>query len=427
MNFLHTLEGYAGAVTVDLELERMVHGGVALARTGGGRIALVRGGIPGERVRVDLAERAGVLQGAVRGDEDVLERSPDRTTAGPHPGLDFGFIRYERQLELKREVVADAVARALGGDVEVPEVVPSPATWRYRSAVQPVVAPGGGLGYRRPGSADAVVLESDPVANDAIDAAWRAWRALEIPAGVRELALRGNDDGEVLAALVATVPERDLVPFAHALVRAGFSGVSHAPFDPRGRFRGGSRRLAGARLIRQRYGRFELSVGATRFAQPNPAAAGGLYRALEALAPGGDHAVDLYAGSGVIALHLAARYRRVSALEIDRSSVAHGRKDAERHGVANLEFVRADARRAGVPGDAELVVVDPPRSGLARDLRVALLDSSASTLIYVSCDVATWARDVAHLVGGGFVLERFTPFDFYPHTHHVELLSRLTR
>jgi tRNA/tmRNA/rRNA uracil-C5-methylase (TrmA/RlmC/RlmD family) len=71
--------------------------------------------------------------------------------------------------------------------------------------------------------------------------------------------------------------------------------------------------------------------------------------------------------------------------------------------------------------------VDPPRAGLKRELRDAIVASDAGHLMYVSCDVATWARDVAHFLGEGFVLERFEPFDFYPHTHHVEVLSLLAR
>ena len=200
-----------------------------------------------------------------------------------------------------------------------------------------------------------------------------------------------------------------------------------APYDPRGRFRRGAERLAGRRTVLQRYGELELTVNATSFAQPNPAAATELYRALVEWAGSGGHAWELFAGGGAIAMHLASGFEAVTALEVDRGAVARGEADAARLGLENVRFLRADARQAPLPQDADLLVVDPPRAGLAAELRAAIGASGVPRLLYVSCDVATWARDVADLERRGYALTRFEPFDFYPHTHHVELLSELTR
>ncbi len=402
----------------------MVHGGAALTRSADGQVALVRGGLPGERVVAEVEPVKGVLQGTVT---EVLEASADRVEAPRHPGLDYAFIAYARQLALKREVVGDALRRAGAGDREVPPVRPSPDTWGYRSAVQPAVFRRG-LGYRLGGSHRVVALETDPVANDAVNAAWRvlADRLAQLR-GVREVALRGNDDGDALVALITTLPERELVPLAHELLRLGLRGVAHAPYDPRGRFRRGSARLAGARTLLQRFGDVELSVGATSFAQPNAHAAGELYRELVRWLPEGRHAWELFAGGGAIAFHLAQRFETVTAVEVDRAAVARGERDAARLAVDGVRFLRADARRAPLPADAELVVVDPPRAGLARDLRRAIVESPVPRLLYVSCDPATWARDVAAFASAGLRLVRFEPFDFYPHTHHIELLSLFER
>jgi 23S rRNA (uracil1939-C5)-methyltransferase len=411
---------------MELRLERMVHGGVALARAPGGRLVLVRAGIPGELVRGRVEENSGVLRAEV---EEVLEPSDDRLPPPPHPGLDYGHIRYPRQLELKREVVLDALRRALADQAVMPEVAdvrPAPSIWRYRSAVQPVVTPGG-LGYRQPGTATPVLVQSDPVANTAVRSAWEELRRRQPPKGVREIAIRGNDDGECLLALIASSPQRTLLPFAHELLRAGIAGVSYARHDSRGRFRGGSERLAGARRIMQVYGDFDLSVSVSSFAQPNPAAAGLLYRELAALTGEGRHAVELFAGAGAIAMHLAKAFGTVEAVEIDRASVARGRDDAQRLGLDNLHFLAQDARKTELPAGLELIAVDPPRSGLAREIRERIDISSATRLLYVSCDAATWARDVSHFVESGWRIDHARPYDFYPHTHHIELLSLLTR
>jgi len=412
-------------VATELRLERQVHGGFTLGRLADGRVVLVRGGLPGELVGVELETRKGVLFGAVSA---VVEANPARVEAPRHPGLDLAHASYGCQLELKREVIDDALRRSLKREVEVPPVRPSPKVWAYRGVVQPAVS-ATGLGYRRPASSEVLVLDGDPVATEAVNAAWTllVHGGVQRLASSRELVIRANDAGEALVCLISTAPPRALLGLAHELVKAGLAGVSHAPFDPRGRFRSGAERLAGARAIQQSFGELDLTVNASSFAQPNAAAAGELYRTLTEWAGSGASAWELYAGGGAIAMHLTARFAQVTALELDRSAVARGQRDAERLGLRNLRFERGDARFLRLPDDADLVVVNPPRAGLSAGLRDAVGRSGVESLIYVSCDVATWARDVADLEAKGLRLVRFEPFDLYPHTHHVELLSLLRR
>jgi tRNA/tmRNA/rRNA uracil-C5-methylase (TrmA/RlmC/RlmD family) len=126
-------------------------------------------------------------------------------------------------------------------------------------------------------------------------------------------------------------------------------------------------------------------------------------------------------------LHLARSFAQVTAVEIDRGSVARGRADARRLGIDNVSFDGTDVRFGSISPDADLITVDPPRAGLGQDVRTAIDESGARQLIYVSCDPATWARDVAAFSELGWTLDFIRPFDFYPQTHHVEILSRLTR
>lgn len=410
----------------ELQLERMVHGGACLARLSDGKLALVHGGIPGERVLADLRTVRGVPQGTVR---EVLQASPDRTEAVRHPGLDLAHIAYGRQLQLKLEVVQDTMVRAFPRGVELPEpaaVTASPERWGYRNTVQPVVLRGR-LGYRVPGTDEAMLLAEDPVANAAIRKAWHTVLEAGVAKGVREIVFRGNDAGEALVALVSSASAKNVLDYAHSLVAAGVSGVAWAEYDPRGRFRRGSERLAGQRQLLQQFGAFALSVTVSSFAQPNAAAAGLLYRRLADLAGTGTSAHDLYAGSGGIAFHLSAGFSEVYAFEIDRSSVQRGRNDARRLGLTNVVFEGGDVKGADFGRGADLITVDPPRSGLGREVRELLTASDARRLIYVSCDPATWARDVADLSSRGWQLQSVEPFDFFPHTHHVELLSLLVR
>src|SRR5690625_465560 len=403
----------------------MVHGGAGLARVPGGRVALVRGGIPGELVRASLTEVKGVLQGEV---EEVLEASPDRVEPPEHPGLDYGHIRYSRQQELKAAVVEDALRRAPGKpEIQFHPLQPSPLEWAYRNTVQPAVR-SRRLGYRVPGSDEVQTLERDPVAFAGINRCWGELLERGLPKGVREVVLRANDGGDVLVALIATSPQRTLLPFAHELVQAGIAvGVTYARFDPRGRFRGGHERLAGERHILQQYGEHLLSVSVSSFAQPNPAAASLLYRELATIAPRVDTAVELFAGSGGISFHLAPRVGRIEAVEIDRGSVARGEADAARLGIDNVTFRAINARKYELPANVELIAVDPPRAGLNKETRAQITESGARHLVYVSCDPATWARDVGAFTQDGWRVVFARPYDFFPHTHHVELLSLLSR
>ena len=411
---------------IDLTLERMVHGGNALAHLKDGRIALIRGGIPSEIVKAEVIEKSGLVQGNVI---EVLEASPDRIETPKHPGLDYGFVKYERQLELKREVVQDSLTRSLKREIDIPSVKAAPKIWHYRHTIQPVVIKQEtlALGYREEGTHDAVALHNDPTAHQAINQLWETWPSLNAPKGIHEIVLRSNDEGDILLSFIAKASAKNYIGFSHHLVQEGVVGVSYAPFDERGRFRAGSEKLAGEKTILQSYGRYTISVSSTNFAQPNPSAATQLYKALEKLAPAGKLALDVYAGSGIIGMYLSEKFEHVLALEIDRGSITRGEQDIARLGIKNLEFIKADAKYLDIPDDADLITVDPPRTGLNKEVRQTISDSKVKRLIYVSCDVATWTRDVAEFEKSGWELTHLEPFDFYPHTHHIEMLSKLER
>lgn len=404
----------------------MVFGGYTVARDLAGAVVLVKGALPGETFTAHITSRKGVRFGTVA---SVLEASPHRVNAPKHPGLDYGHIAYEQQLVYKQDVFADSVRRIREAFPEHIPITRSPNEWHYRNTVQPAVLRREGLGYRAPGTHDIQVLPSDPVAFPALNTAWAllAERVRSL-GGVREVVLRSNRVGDTLVAFVATEPARNYHALAHELVQHGVAGVSYAPFDPRGRFRGGAERLAGARTISETHGAFTVAMNAHAFTQVNPGAADTLYARVAELVPAGRRALELYAGTGVLGMHVAHQFTHVDAFEIDRSATTRGQRAAAAAGIDNMAFHTGDvAKFAAQFTDADVIIVDPPRAGLAGPVRAAITASRASDLLYVSCDPATFARDSAEFLANGWQVAHAELFDFFPQTHHVEVVALLQR
>ncbi|MEN2982721.1 MAG: methyltransferase domain-containing protein [Thermus sp.] len=401
-----------------LTVEKLVPGGYGLARTEEGAV-LVRGGLPGEVVRGRPVRRKGAL---FLEEVEVLEGRPDRYPHPLPPSADLP-LRYESQLPLKEGLVRDALERIAKLSFPLAPIRPSPRTLGYRTAAQYARHPLGGLAYRQPEGWSLVRLEEDPFLAEPLAWAFALLQAWPLP--VEEVALRGSLlEGRVLLGLIGGHPEALKRP-AKALVKEGFAGVVWGEASPKGRFRGRTMPLHGERTLLERFGPLTATVSVESFSQVNPLAAGELLEEAQDLVSGGRRALELYAGSGLLSFLLAPRFGEVVAVEISKEAVRRGEEDRKRLGVANVRFHRGDAREAARLGAFDLVVLDPPRSGLSPEVRAYLLEARPEEVLYMACDPATWARDVGELVRGGYRLAFARPYDFFPFTHHVEVLSLL--
>ena len=147
---------------------------------------------------------------------------------------------------------------------------------------------------------------------------------------------------------------------------------------------------------------------------------------------GQETVIDLYCGAGTITLALAEQAKQVIGVEIVPEAVENAKRNALRNDMTNVEFLCADAGQAarqlaqrGVAPD--VLVVDPPRKGLDETARDAILKMLPPRVVYVSCDPATLARDIAELCGAGYALERAQAFDLFPRTNHVETVCLLSK
>ena len=410
-----------------LDIEKVVAGGRGLARHAGG-VVLVRGALGGERLRARVQAAKGVRQGVIT---ELLEASPERVSAPELPTTDLAHASYPLQLSIKRALVEEALSRIAKLTHPVAPTVASPREWAYRNGAQYLVRPQG-LAYHERRGQGVWPVEHDPLVMEAIQ---RVMNRLDMGqlGAAQGLAFRGSrHSGEVVAALIGAGEPRTYLRAADHLLDAGVVGVSLAQPASQAsgrRFTAGVRLVMGENEVAETLGAVQVSLSASSFAQVNPEAAGLAYRSAARLAGQGTLAIDLYGGSGAIGRHLAPHFGKVLVLDSAAEALRRGQADAQASGHKNVVFRRADAATLDV-GDlssADVIVVDPPRAGLSVEIRNAVTLSPAQTLVYLSCDPATWARDVGDLVRRGWTLGEVTPHDFYPQTSHVEVISQLTR
>jgi 23S rRNA (uracil1939-C5)-methyltransferase len=419
---------------LELTAERPAAGGRMVARHDG-QVVLVAGAVPGERVRARVERQARQLIWATV--TDVLEPSADRRPATSDPGcggMAYSHIRYERQLALKAEIVADAFRRI--GRMTAPGALairPSPEH-DYRLRARLHVVAGRAVFFREGTHEPCDAASTRQLTPEAIDAVARALGTL----GPRLDHIRA-----IVLAENVQATERVLHFEARDGVRLDdLSGRIDLPDGLAGMTAGARGRpvtLAGRPVVTETADALfgaSSPVGsdvtwsrhAAAFFQGNRFLTGDLVRrVLEASS--GERVVDLYAGVGLFALALAGRGAEVVAVEGDRLSASDLSVNA-RPWQGRLHVVRAGVEavvgnRPDPPPD--VVVVDPPRTGVSAEALSGLVSWRAPRLVYVSCDPATLARDAARLATGGYRLATLDGFDLFPNTPHVEVVAVFER
>ena len=375
---------------ITVTLTGIAHGGSAVGRVDG-QVVFVRGAIPGETVTAEVTGegRKGRFLNAET--VAVLDPSPDRVTApcpvaGVCGGCDFQHITPARQRSLKSQVLAEQLQRLGGVTVDVPVVAADPDALGWRTRMRFAAGADGRWGLRRHNSHEVVGLTSCPIATEGVNHA-----------------LADATDAEVGSELVIAEAADEIV----ACVRPG-----QAP--------GTVTEVAGGR---------HWQVGMTGFWQAHRQAPDVLVAAVAPYVSEAQTWWDLYCGVGLFAGALARPGVRITAVEGDRRAAGLARKN-----LADLPDVRVHTADVGQwlsrakPAESpDTIVLDPPRSGVGRDVVAGLTSADAQRLVYVACDPAALGRDVAYLRAQGWELRSVTGYDLFPMTHHVEAVAVLQR
>ena len=389
-----------------VEVGPVAHGGHCVARHEG-QVIFVRHALPGERVRVRVTE-GRVGDRFVRGDAvEVLEASRHRVPApcpyavpGGCGGCDFQHVELAHQRELKAVVVREQLRRLAGLDVPV-EVQPVPGDregLRWRTRVEFAVDAEGHAGLRPHRSRSVIPLEDCLISTDEV-----------IASGVLDTLWEGVSGVDVIDAAYPDEPV--LVPLTGAEGTGGLVGE----------------------LVRDGDWEAEYVVAARGFWQVHPGAAGTfLSRVSALLRPGpGDRVLDLYAGSGLFTRRLGELVLPdgfVLGVEGDATAVENGMRNTE--DLENVEWranrVEREVRSLVSQGvTADLVVLDPPRTGAGRAVIEAVAALGPRRVVYVACDPAALARDLRTAADHGYALVALEAYDAFPMTHHVECIAVL--
>jgi len=441
---------------LELRVDSLAYGGSGVARHDG-FVVFVRRGLPGDVVRAQVTK---VKRGFAEANAvEIVAPSPDRVDApcahfGACGGCRFQDYAYERQLAAKETQVRDALAR-LGRIAEPPvdAIVPAESQFHYRNKLEysfTETDDGAALGFHRAGRWDEVLpidecLLTTELGN-AIRDAVRDWAREEGLAAydqatgegyLRHLVVReGRNTGQALVLLVTAPGERfDSGYFVDVVrrfpeVRSVHWAVNDSPAEVTNL---PSVLLWGEDAIEEELLGLRCRIRPNAFLQTNTAMAERLYAtARELAALTGDETVyDLYCGTGTIALALASGALTVWGVEISEEAVACAIENAELNGIGNAAFFAGNVgqsleelrERAGPP---QVVVVDPPRAGLAGKALRRTGALAAQRIVYVSCNPTTLASDVKVLQEEfGYRLISCRPVDMFPHTPHIESVSLL--
>jgi len=452
---------------LELEITTLAYGGQGVARVDE-FVLFVRGAVPGDRVLAKVTRRKKSY-----GEARMVELlSPSSRRIAPvcgHAadcgGCEWQTLSYESQLEFKQQQVVESLTRL--GHLEGYELEPIRGMddpWRYRNKMEFSFgeAEDGALllGLHRRGSWQDIIETTDCMLasarmNRARAAVAAASRELGLrPFGrehhhglLRHLVVReGLASGDLLLNLFVSARFPEEKEFAGRVAAdCGCSSfgvtVNATPADAA--VGDGPHMLLGEPYLRERLAGVDLQVPATAFLQTNSRMCEVLYdTALRfAGAEPSRPAIDLYCGIGSLSLPLAQRARQVQAVEIQEEAIAAALENAALNDVANVDFYAHDVRpllrfpphptldaeRADEADRPAVVLVDPPRAGMARKALQRAAALGADRFAYVSCNPTTLAGNGAELAELGYRLERVAPIDMFPQTHHIETVALFRR
>ena len=453
---------------IELEITGMAFGGKGIAKVDGFTI-FVEHAVPLDHVTARvLKKKKSFAEAAV---VEILEPSPYRINppceySGFCGGCKWQFLKYDRQLHYKRQHVEESLEHiGLIKGVPVYPAIPSERIFGYRNKMEFSCSDrkwllpsdfatgekniGFALGLHVPGTFDKVLdiracLLQPEEGNMILEDAKAFMKNSGIPPyGIKShegfwrfLMLRNSAaNGNWMVNLITSTDNRKIVEPLAALLTEKYPGVvsvinnitSSKAAVAIGEY---ETVIAGSPYIKDKLGDFEFEISANSFFQTNTPGAAILYEKVKEFAglSGTETVIDLYSGTGTIPVFLSAYAGRITGLEIVESAVSDAKKNCRRNGILNCTFVLGDIRESlsEISTKPDVMIIDPPRAGMHKDVVKQVSDMAPRRIVYVSCNPATLARDLLLLKEHYEVME-VQPVDMFPHTWHIESVARLEK
>ncbi len=452
----------------EVEITGVAFGGRGLVRLDGMAI-FVDQTVPGDRgvIRI-FRKKKNYAEARVI---DLIEPSPFRIVApceysGFCGGCKWQFLKYEQQLIYKKQHVMDSLEH-IGHikEVRVHDTIPSRLIFGYRNKMEfscsdrrwllphelerTDVDTGLALGLHVPGTFHKVIdtrecLLQPDLGNQLMDEVRTFMRSSGKPVyGLRShigfwrfLVLRHSvaHDQWMVNIVTAEDDHRTVQPLADRLmerypqvvsvlnnITSRKAGVAVGEFE---------HTLAGSDTIADKIAGFEFEISANSFFQTNTRGAELLFKTVAKYAglTGTETVLDLYSGTGTIPILLSEHSKTVTGIEIVESSVADAEKNCRKNGISNCSFIKGDIRKclSQITQRPDVLIIDPPRAGMHKDVVKQVLELGVGRMLYVSCNPATMARDL-QMMQESYRLEEVQPVDMFPNTYHVEAVARLTK
>jgi 23S rRNA (uracil1939-C5)-methyltransferase len=452
----------------EVEITDIAFGGRGLVRLDGMAV-FVDQTVPGDRVIIRIIrKKQNYAEARVI---DLIRSSPDRIIApceysGYCGGCKWQFLKYEQQLTYKRQHVLDSLEH-IGRVKEaiVHDTIPSEYIFGYRNKMEfscsdrrwllphelerSDVDMGFALGLHVPGTFHKVIdtrecLLQPDLGNHLMDEVRKFMRSSDKPVyGLRShigfwrfLVLRHSvaHDRWMVNIVTAADSCETVKPLADRLmdrypevvsiinnITSRKAGVAVGDVE---------HTLAGSDIISDKIAGFEFEISANSFFQTNTRGAALLFKIVEKYAglTGTETVLDLYSGTGTIPILLSENSKSVTGIEIIESAVADAEKNCRQNGISNCRFIRGDIRKclSQITQRPDVLIIDPPRAGMHKDVVKQVLELGVGRLVYVSCNPATLARDL-EMMQEIYYLEEAQPVDMFPHTYHVEVVAKLIK
>ncbi|MDZ7697822.1 MAG: 23S rRNA (uracil(1939)-C(5))-methyltransferase RlmD [Deltaproteobacteria bacterium] len=454
--------------TIELVIEKMANGGSAVGRWNG-FVVFVRGGVPGDVVKVRVVKRRRAFAEARI--EAIIQPSSDRVTAScPYAGYCGGcqwqHVAYDSQLRHKHALVTEPLEH-IGGltDVAVHPVIPSSEIFGYRNKMEFSFSDRRwflphelnlreqegdfALGLHVPGAFQKVIdIEECLLQKETGNRILRAVKTYVKDSGLPVYGLKSHEgfwryltirssaafDTWMVNVVTSTSGREVIRPLAerlHDTIPSVTTVINNINRRKASIAVGDTEEIiSGKGVILDRIGPYTFRISANSFFQTHPPAARKLYEQVVAFArpQGHETLVDLYSGTGTIPLYVSDRVRSVVGMELSGSAISDAMRNCVENGIHNCRFICGDVREtlAELDQQPHILIIDPPRAGMHKDVLKGVLELAPERIVYVSCNPATLARDLGQMAQA-YHIHEIQPVDMFPNTYHVEAVARLSR